>query len=812
MNHVVRRHHCVIIVSLLCFLLVDYLPAWQSNLYDATWNPNNLGQFYSDKLIQDFSHAGYHRGQLAIPDVAGPIYNVLAYGADPSGAANSTNAIQNAINAAQSAGGGVVYLPTGTYLVALNGNSCLRITQSNIVLRGDGPDRTFLCNSSYLMRSKLIIYAAPQSVTSWSTTGSDNTAISQNLTHPTNIIPVTHPSRFATGDWVILRNTITDDWINEHLEPEWLGYSLEPILYCRQVAAVNTSNNTITIDVPIRYSLLTRDNATVYNAPTMLSEVGLEDFSIANLQHPGSSFASGDYNVAGTAAYDVHDSFAIKYANLRNSWIRNVHSYLPPANSSTCHILSNGILLYHSRGITLDNCSFQRPQYGGGGGNGYMFRIMANENLLKDCQAQFSRHGFVFSHMCSSGNVFLRCSDRRTARATGASGAYTTDGSGSDHHMHFSQSNLIDSCTADESYFAAAYRHCGTPPLHNLTAAHSVYWNMTSQGNAYSYCINTQQSRYGYAIGTRGASPNVNAPEYSKTNPIDHVEGTAQGATLQPQSLYAHQIPLTNPPTAPGQLLAVAGDHAVDLYWTTNLEPDIDHYNIYRSTSPAGPFSLIATNTDNHFSDLSAQNHTTYYYYLSASDTGARLGPRSSKASSTPLPGGTQPVILARSCAQYENEARNILDGNTADSSRWSAAYFPQWTIIDYTTAKWFSATKLWTYQHRAYQFTIEASNSPFSNYRLIVDRSANTSGAQPITDSFTPQTARYIKITITDASGYTGDWSSLTEFALTPSRTGDLTGEGEINLKDLAILNTDWPTLYNLHTLSNLAENWLQP
>lgn len=46
-----------------------------------------------------------------------PVYNVCdhAYGADPTGVADSTAAIQAAINAAHAVTGGIVYLPAGTY-------------------------------------------------------------------------------------------------------------------------------------------------------------------------------------------------------------------------------------------------------------------------------------------------------------------------------------------------------------------------------------------------------------------------------------------------------------------------------------------------------------------------------------------------------------------------------------------------------------------------------------------------------------------------------------------------------------------------
>ena len=42
--------------------------------------------------------------------------NVVSYGADPTGASDSTSAIQDAVNALP-ATGGVVYLPAGTYAV-----------------------------------------------------------------------------------------------------------------------------------------------------------------------------------------------------------------------------------------------------------------------------------------------------------------------------------------------------------------------------------------------------------------------------------------------------------------------------------------------------------------------------------------------------------------------------------------------------------------------------------------------------------------------------------------------------------------------
>jgi len=63
-------------------------------------------------------------------------FNVLDYGADPTGATESTTAIQAAVTACDS---GIVYIPTGFYVV-----ENIRITNSNIKIKGDGRGLTKL--------------------------------------------------------------------------------------------------------------------------------------------------------------------------------------------------------------------------------------------------------------------------------------------------------------------------------------------------------------------------------------------------------------------------------------------------------------------------------------------------------------------------------------------------------------------------------------------------------------------------------------------------------------------------------------------
>ncbi len=524
---------------------------WRSSLYPENWMPPGPeNSFYENAFLQDFSYAGYKRGEESIPNVTGPIFDVTdpAYGADPTGASDSTAAIRAAIDAAASAGGGVVYLPAGSYAVEPSGsnNEALRISTANILLRGAGVGETFIVNTSYEMRSKAVIRVQPTS----SPSGGTVVAITEDLEGPTRRIPVADAAAFTVGDIVRMEWEFTQAWIEEHDQQTWWGDTGSGFpanaRYLREVLAVNETEGWIDVDIPTRYTMKTRDNANVRTVTGMLTGVGLEDFSIGNVQHPGTEFGEADYTVEGRAAWDTHASWLISVRDTYDSWISGVESYQPAGNTTTAHMLSNGISFINSFRNTIQNAAMRRAQYGGGGGNGYMYRIQhSNDNLIKDSIADFSRHGFVISHAGTSGNVFRHCEDRETARATGDTTdgeGYVTNGSGSDHHMHFSHSNLFEGCEAHNSYWEAQHRiHFGTVG-HGLTSAHGVYWNTIGSGSRGGAVVRSQQGRYGYVIGTSGSRTSVNNPGGNGTEPIDIVQGVGVGDTLEPQVLSVDQF------------------------------------------------------------------------------------------------------------------------------------------------------------------------------------------------------------------------------------------------------------------------------
>ncbi|WP_083420654.1 glycosyl hydrolase family 28-related protein [Mycolicibacterium llatzerense] len=77
------------------------------------------------------------------------LFNVMYYGAAGNGSTDDTTAIQSAITACQTAGGGVVYFPPGTYLVTPTSNPALTVgAGGNVILAGAGRNTSIIKKSA----------------------------------------------------------------------------------------------------------------------------------------------------------------------------------------------------------------------------------------------------------------------------------------------------------------------------------------------------------------------------------------------------------------------------------------------------------------------------------------------------------------------------------------------------------------------------------------------------------------------------------------------------------------------------------------
>lgn len=521
--------------------------AWRSALCPAEWQPpTSTRSFESDAFLQDFSQAGYRRGESLPSEYLGPVIRPKLTAAQIAGQEDCTVAIQEALDQASRSGGALVPLPEGLLRVSVpkGKRAALHIHGSGVLLKGAGRDKTRILNSTTEMRRRCVLLVASdreQQGPEW------EIPLSQDILGPGSALRLASPLPCKIGDWVEVTATLTDDWIREVGEPGWLERKPgDAFSYLRRVQSVSEDGREVVLDVPLRFSLKTRDQARLRPAPAMIEGCGIEGLSIASEPIQGEGWAEADWNKEGTAAWHADRSQLLELRGARDCWVRQVGSFSPPKAPGGIHQHSNGLHLDHCNSITLQQLFFSSPQYGGANGNGYMYRLTGSQDcLLEDCVSETCRHGFVFSGFGSHGNVLLRCKDLRSGRqlGDGKGEPAKTAGWGSDHHMWLSHSNLMDCCEVEESCLVAMYRPHSN---HFLTASHSIFWNTKGTRPLRGQAVISQQLYQGYVIGTRGPNPEVGTVSVTKkgiqqTDPVDHVEGVGEGDTLEPFSLYEFQ-------------------------------------------------------------------------------------------------------------------------------------------------------------------------------------------------------------------------------------------------------------------------------
>jgi hypothetical protein len=476
---------------------------WRSALYPKDWQPgfaDSTGAF-----LHDFSFAGYKRGEQPIPDVTGKVFDVTTapYNADSTGKEDSTAAIQKALDDAAANGGGIVFLPAGTFRVLpapfppdakpTTKRAVLTVSASNIVVRGAGVDKTFVFNDEIKMHNTSIFEAlAPDRQGAWNTPTSEEVPLTADLPKPSTVIPVANASVFKPGDTVILREDMTPERIAElDMVDYWKTWGKSNPQLCRDVVSVDTAANTVTLDAPTRLPLQLRDKARLFTVGAQLSGIGFEDFSIGNTEHPAAytdgkswrneplkdtpdywDWLSDDRNWSGKGSsfdspesftYDLHATYLITLNRTRDSWIRRVNTYRPPNNTRDAHILSNGFILNDCRFVTMTDCNLANPIFLGGGGNGYLVSFGGPENLLRDSKLSRSRHPFSHRGGQTSGNVIMNIRIERSA--------------GADWHMQLSPANLAENVTLDDSMIEAWSYRGGGRTEHGHTTSETVIWN-----------------------------------------------------------------------------------------------------------------------------------------------------------------------------------------------------------------------------------------------------------------------------------------------------------------------------------------------
>jgi hypothetical protein len=139
--------------------------------------------------------------------------------------------------------------------------------------------------------------------------------------------------------------------------------------------------------------------------------------------------------------------------------------------------------------------------------------------------------------------------------------------------------------------------------------------------------------------GATITSPNIAGHrDYSATAcPGDTFYPTLPAIRRDVAALIAGSAPAPDrtPPSEPTALKADRGRTQVTLTWKAPVEKDVDHYQVWSSTSATTGFVPAGTTTDTTLTVGSLSRRTTYYFRVSAVDTSDNIGPSATVSART---------------------------------------------------------------------------------------------------------------------------------------------------------------------------------
>lgn len=270
----------------------------------------------------------YLAGGASDRAVTGTVRNVVtAHGADNTGVADASAAVEAAIAAASS--GDVIYFPAGRF--RLSTTIYIPLAKNNITLRGAGKSlTTFYLSSS---ATALFVWSDPgyiaqeiQTVTGTKTKGTSTLTVSSNSGFTTN-------SQFA---WIGYENEVNNARIQAGAAPVW---SSQGFPWSRTMTArvTGTTSTSISIDPPLpadATNLALRIHT--YGYPTyVFTGWGFEDFSI-------------EFDPA------LHPSRVFNVTTAQYSWFYNIHfkDWSRNSNNGSC------IKISKSYRVQVQKCRF----------------------------------------------------------------------------------------------------------------------------------------------------------------------------------------------------------------------------------------------------------------------------------------------------------------------------------------------------------------------------------------------------------------------------------------------------------------------
>lgn len=453
------------------------------------------GHDYSSEVPINFSFVGYRYGIKELPLV--PVKITLDA---PAKGVDATRMIQDALDNIQAPG--AVLLNSGEYLVS----SSLTISQSGVVLRGKG-ESTVIKATGTAQRSLINLGESNKRTYGASSNIVENAPVGQMW------VKVQSASTFKDGDRVGVYFKPNEQWVEDIRMNQIEGASTtqwQPAEYEmyweREVRAVN--DDKVWFDCPLVYALDSKYAAVMALkkiSRERVQECGIEDLYLV------SEYDQSVVDKDGNRVDENHAWTAIQVNSAEHCWIRNVKS----AHFGLSLVdLGNG-----ARCVTVENCRSTRPVSKIEGSRRYAFHISKGELcLVKNCSAEYDRHGFVTAKLTPGPNVFLECTMTNAYAGVGP-------------HQRWASGVLYDCCHADKRLEVEDRGDWGTG--HGWAGVNFVLWNCSARNIV---CQSPWACGQNWCVGAMGTK---DPGRYS-----DRPDGVwiSHGQHVYPASLYKHQL------------------------------------------------------------------------------------------------------------------------------------------------------------------------------------------------------------------------------------------------------------------------------
>lgn len=352
----------------------------------------------------DFSLAGYHQGKkLPSRNISSQkVFKVGDFGAFPNDGKDDIDAIQKAVDAAESNGGGVVVFPPGVFDFDVETkHKFVRIRSSNLIIQGygEGLDGTILhdhtaSNSpdsnkkwmggiypSFFLAEKMEPISEPNP-----SVGFDVQPAAFGATQ----LKLRNNEQLKPGFYYLNQQNPSDTSLTKSLifplKKMGSRHARTETKFSQIVRVVKVENQQIWLDAPIHWKLETRWKPVLLPATDLLEEVGIENFRLVCdwketfVHHQN----------------DIHDSGwdQIKFRGVVNGWIRNIVHDSP----------TSAISLSDCKNCVVYDCQI----VGNPGHNGFLLAGCSTDNLLFRLKGGAALHTYSINGL-ASGNVFHFC-------------------------------------------------------------------------------------------------------------------------------------------------------------------------------------------------------------------------------------------------------------------------------------------------------------------------------------------------------------------------------------------------------------------